>query len=442
MTVLLLLALGCGRREVPPHLRLDPPTAATAAPTPPPTTMSEAVTQLVGADPLARRADPGPAGQWDAVPGAEPLTAWARLARQPDARASDWWALERSHAASVAVPLSRGARLAALEIALADARDEQAHRIAMGWLGPVTLDATPLPLESLAPLAWLGGDPRASALVVAERGVLLGWLASPTIPTGSAADALAPGVHDRLIDSDAGRLLQARAHNGRDPDRAVKGRASLRQATELALMHAGADRDGEQAAYRTRLDAARQNADDTDPIARLLTNALADLTADAGDDASLASALVALQATRLHGSCTTPPCGGLDRLSGLNTADQWAPSSEAALWRVIALKRVLDTLDVARDRPSFSAALGDIGDVLVGLGGNPVPERLLRARHPDPAVWLATSRGAGGGDGTSWEDARGALSALLVKTCALALETTLSEDEQQQVQRIQRRAAG
>jgi hypothetical protein len=437
-----VLLVGCGPKEIPPHLRPDPaPTVRPQGASAPPTTPLVAANQVVSGDPLVRRAAPREPGHWAGLPEESGVAAWAVIARSPDAPPATWFALEQRWPGTLAVPLARGGRLAALEIALAGANGDATP--ALPWVGPVVGDGAPLPAAAREPLAWLGGPPQAgaaSALHVAERAVLLGWLDAPGLPVTPAVAALQPGVHDRLTTTPSGALLVARAGGAAAPDRAATGEAALVLATKLALLGAAADRDAEQARHAAALDAARTGEDDLDPVARLLDEATLGLSADASRDASTGLALVALTAARLRGSCPDTPCGGLDRLQTLAAAERWGATGPAALWRVIALKGVLDRLDVARDRPSFPGAIVDLADVLVGLGASTVPERLIRARRPDPAVWLAVSRAADGGDGAAWEDARAALAAQLMLACDAALPTSPDDEHRDALSRIRRRA--
>lgn len=441
-SLLPVLLVGCGPKEIPPHLRPDPaPKTGSQGPSPPPNTIAEAAAQVVANDPLVRRADPRDPDHWAGLPEQAGVAAWADVARSPDAPPARWFTLEQQRPGTLAVPLSRGGRLAALEIALAGANGDATP--ALPWVGPVVGDGAALPAAAREPLAWLGGPPGAapaSALHVAERAVLLGWLDAPGLPVGPAVAALQPGVHDRLTTTPAGALLVARAGGGTAPDQAATARAALALATRLSLLGAAADRDAEQARHATALDAARTAGDDLDPIARLLTEATLGLSVDAGSDPSVGLALVAITAARLRGSCPDTPCGGLDRLQTLSAAERWGATGPAALWRVIALKGVLDRLDVARDRPSFPGAVADLADVLVGLGASTIPERLLRARRPDPAVWLAVSRAADGGEGAAWEDAREALATQLVLACEAALATNPEDALRDALTRIRERA--
>lgn len=438
-----LTLVGCGPKEIPPHLRPDRPVESgpTASP---PTSLAAAAEQLVGADPLARRARPHDDGWWLGVDESAPIVAWSAVARVEQPSAVELWDIDRAHPGTIAAPLAAGARLASLEVVLAQTPgDGEVLRPTLPWLAPVTMATTPLPAAARGPLEWLvgpGGAPRAAALATAERTVLAGWLSAPGVPAAAAAGTVKPGVHDRLVQTPMGALLMARTRGATDPDARGEAQAKLAAATSLALLGAAADRDIEQAAFAQAKEDARSGEDDRDPVARLLTEARTAALRDAATDTSVAVALTAHVAERLRGSCPDEPCGGVDRLQTLSVADTWSETPEAALWRVIAAKRVLDTLDVARDRPSFAASVDELADLLIGQGASTVPERLLRARRPDEAVWLAVARGLGVTDATQWEDARAALAAHVVVRCDEALARDLVEADRDAITRIRRRA--
>ena len=374
----------------------------------------------MGTDPLVRRPDPGTLDTWRLVDDREPIEAWARLARQPHAPAKTWTALESAHPGTLAVPLARGAGLAALEATVAvSAPTGEARRALLAWLGPVVVDGAPLPSAARGPLDWLEPDPAeapAAVLRWSERSVLLGWLDGPHLPSLPAAAALRPGVYDRLLDSPTGRLLRARADASTAPEAATRAEDALAKATTLALQRVTADRNADQEQWRQ----TREGLADLlgpDPVASLLAQARTDATASAGEDAAVATALLAHAAERIHGSCPDTPCSGLDRVATLEAAVRWDPATAhtAAVWRVIALKAALDRLEVTRERVGVPGAWGDLGDALLGTGGGSVPQHLLRTRTPTAATWLALSRAAGGTDATTWED------------CLSALETRLDE---------------
>ncbi len=416
---LLCLVGACGPRTIPPHLRVESPSgAATDARSGPVTSAEGAATWLVGTDPLVRRPDPGTLDTWLLLPEREPIEAWARLARQPHAPAKTWTALESAHPGTLAVPLSRGAGLAALEAAVAvSAPTGETRRSLLAWLGPVVVDGAPLPSAARGPLDWLEPDPAeapAAVLRWSERSVLLGWLDAPQLPLKTAAAALKPGVYDRLIDSPTGTLLRARAAGATQPGAAARAQDKLAEATTLALQQVTADRNADQEQWRQTRDRLADNLG-PDPVASLLTQARTTAAAAASEDAAVATALLSHAAERIHGTCPDAPCGGLDRVATLHVAERWdsTQAHTAAVWRVIALKAALDRLEVTRERVGVPGAWGDLSDALLGTGGGSVPQHLLRTRTPTAATWLALSRAAGETDATTWEDCLAALEARL-----------------------------
>ena len=108
----LSIALGCGPKQVPDHLRVDP-TVQTAA-LQPPTELSTALRQLIDIDPLVRRPDPRTMDWWNGVEGGAAIQAWIETQTPRGTSPSAVDALEAGWPGTVAVPLARGARLAQL----------------------------------------------------------------------------------------------------------------------------------------------------------------------------------------------------------------------------------------------------------------------------------------------------------------------------------------
>ena len=402
------LWLAACARPLPDHLRPDPPAAE--APRPAPTTREEALRQLVSADPFGRRAPPAPPGHWAAVPGWGPglelWSAWTRGGVPGPARLAE---LEARFPGTPVVALARSQRLLGLELAQRAGATPAEQLL---WLGPISAPGPVTPADVRGPLDHLGADPPGPALLtVLERRTLLGWLAGPEIDAGPLAASLRPGVHDRWADSPAGALLQARA---RPPTAAPEpGREALARSTHLALVHAAADTDGDQRRWR-ELQAALGAAVGVAPehvLRHQLAQARQLLTAAVGPAAreDVGRALVAIAAERLEGSCPDAPCGGLDVVAAVRAGEAWGATQEAAVWRVIALKRAVDTFEARLERPGFSAAMPPLIDALTGLQGGALPAHLLTRSRPDPAVFLELSRAANGVDAT---DAAGALEAL------------------------------
>jgi hypothetical protein len=420
---MLLLALGCAR-SIAPVLQLDDVDTVEA---PEPADAAGKIAWIVAEDPLVRRPRL-PSGELDG--GLDEFRALATGNPAATALAD----LEARHRGTVVVPFARGARLAALEVSLAD------PAAALAWVLPLPADH-PGQEQVRPPLAWLGATSAEPLLRIVERQVLLGWLDGPGVPVEAPARALEGEAFDRLALTPAGVLLRARAARLRDADAAARGRLALEEATWIAAMRAAADRDAEQATLRTLLAESAARAGTTgDPTRAHLTSAAEALAADAGDDASAGLALLAQAALRWEGGCPDLPCGGFDRVAAMETAGRWSADVRplADIWRVIAAKDALDRLEVAYEQPSFPTALDLQVEVLIGTGGAPDRGVILYPR-PGPPVHLALSRAAGGGDLTGKEDLFYTLRAR-VAAAAQAAAATAPERVREPLLRIARRA--
>ncbi|MCK6505465.1 hypothetical protein L6R53_19065 [Myxococcota bacterium] len=416
---------------------------------------ASAAAVLVGADPLLRR--PRRPEDWVRLPGLEPVAAWAQVAARTQPLPADWWALERAWPGTLAVPLARGARLAELESLLAGGLrpEDTGHVVAL--LAPLADIERTGPADTRPALDWLVPGAAApalapAALAHAERTVLLGWLDGPDLPLRAPAQAMRPGVHDRLLTSPAGALLLARAQGATDPSAGQLGRERLALATYAALLAAGADTDADQAravgqlaSLAEDLRAAGVAVPDRRDGAELaaLREAREQLTRDAATADSTGLALVASTGERLRGACPEGACRGLDRVGTLRRAATWGPqaAAAAATWRVIATKEALDSLEVTVERSTFGVGMPDLVDVLLAEGAGPVDLSLLRQRAAGPATWLALTRALGAPDTTDAAPAIAALRALLVRHCDEALGHPLPDRQAEQVRRIRDRAA-
>ncbi len=402
MRGLLLVAMlwNCGGQTIPDHLRVDGQAAATSRL--PPTSASEAVTQLVAHDPFVRRTVVHPAEHWSGAGAAAPgLMAWSALVARGEPQPQALRAIGTTHGGTPVVAVARGRRLRQLEDTLRTGTGEAAQvQLALLW-GPIDPAPNASAPPARSPLAWLHSDNAVEDLLyVAERAVLLGWLDGPEIPAAPVSAALVDGRHDRWIDSPAGRIIRARAANTRSPESSARGRAALRLAADLALEEAAADRDSEQKAMALSRDQARADREleeTEDVVAVLLSEARLALTEDAGDPDSAGLALVALQAERLRGTCPDLPCGGLDIDGSLAGARLWsdAAHAEADVWRLISAKQTLDRFEVAHDRPGADRLIDLIADLWIGEHDAHPTLATLQARSFTPAVVLDLTRAAG-----------------------------------------------
>ena len=416
---------GCWGRKIPAHLRVEPETVEARAA--PPSNLADAVTQLVGGDPLLRRPDPRPEGWWNAVPGGEPIRAWQQVMMGGPTSVASLDTLEITHADSIAVPLARGARLAELEAVLPTTEaDEQGDRSLVVWLGSFTVKPVPGRSDVRPPLGWLGSDrstQRQALLDLMERSVLSGWLADPDLPLQPIAQAMAPASFDRLRATPEGALIAARAGKHHSPDQAVSAQAALIGATQLALVEAAADglRDRKKAQTLSQeLAIQRGLGAGDDPLPGLLEDARIGFTADGGRPSSAGHAMVALAAQRIDGSCFHSPCTGVDRIGTLHLAAKQSPEVAPAAWawRVIAVKTAVDRLQVSIEDALPTTVFPLIADLMVGEVGGRVPLSLLLQRSTGPEAALAITRGLGGTDGTQPQDALQALTELLWSVCS------------------------
>ncbi len=437
-----VLALLSCKHEIPPHLQVDRPQASQEQSEQP-----QGLADLVRSDPLARRPNPRQPGSWLSLQDGAALEAWAAIARRSAATPSDWAQLEQSHPATPVVALSRGARLAALEVSMADSMDEAAQQKAAAWLGTIRVDVRPTTSKPKQPMDWIPGitaeEKRQGALRIAERMVLLGWLESPEIDILPAATALTDSAHTRLRDTPAGNLVVTRASDERSPSAGEVGRSALLEGTRLALASVAADRDTEQDELKLVLQAAKNTlGTEEDPIATWLKRARIGLSADASNDESASLALIALTAERLLGTCPDVPCEGLDRTQTLQQAASWTPQSMplARVWQVIAVKQAADTLESSYKKPSFGQTLLEIADPLSGTGGGPVELSLLRYRVAEPTALLQISRLAQGPASTDALEVITSVRAHLVRTCDAALKERLPADIARQIRKIRDRA--
>lgn len=416
---LVFLALAACPRPVPDHLRVDPPPRPVGVtPDAPsgPTSVEGAVAGLVGADPLVRSPSLPEVRELEALDGAASLAAYVHAVQdleQGDGQAErTMQQLEDQWPRDAVVALSRGYRLRVVENLLGNQAlpVDQRDVSVMGLLTPLQVASDGAALNR-GPLDWLAPDgvPEAQIHGYGERWVLQGWLAAPEIPVGAAAEALRADMYDGLSRTPTAALLLAR-DDGADADPSA-GLDALARATELALLQAAADRDREQADWSERRKAAATELGVEDPIHALLSEAATSLTAGAGADVATGGALLALSAMRWRNACDDSPCRGLDRVATMGQARRFDDRIDTLghVWQVIALKEALDTMEVAHDSVMYPDGSVALVDAVLGTGGGPLDDQVLRKRRPDAGVWLAVSRAVGEEGVTDWEGARAAL---------------------------------
>lgn len=388
--MILLFALGCVH-EVSRELELIPSSPATAEPEPEEVGAWRA--WVVHGDPLARHPRL-PATARDTA-----FAPWLAVATANPAEAVAWWRAEQLAAGTAAVPLFRGARLAAIEAVAPDPAG------VLPWLVPLAVNPTPVD-HPRGPLEWLSAAPDA-LLTVAERATLLGWLDGPAIDVRPAAALLELPVWARLAEKPAGALVRARVGTA-----APSPAAHADVDAALALLLADASRDPAtptlRAAALARLGVAEGAPDaPRDAAAALLRRALPGLTAAAHVDEDAGLALAAHAALRLRGACEDLPCGGFDRLPELAAAARFGPGPArvAALLRVLAWEAAVSELHAAWDRPQVTHGMDRVVELLAADDPRALDRSFLTRPAPDPGWVLPVTRALGGPEGTSKEAA-------------------------------------
>ncbi len=422
---MLLLLLACGMRELPPHLQVEAVQAPKELPTP--ATLNEAVAILVQRDPLLRRPPTQAARRWPAL--APELSAYLDAVElTPDSPAA-FQALEEAHPTTVAVPLARGWRLAAVEpLASTLAGSLTTQRNAGLWLTP--LRNSGVQPEDRGPWSWL---PLSQVLSYGESWVLRAWLAHPDIPREAAAEAIRDPAYGRLALTVEGKLI-----TGSDTPSPLS-LDTLDQVVTLFLQSVAADRDSEQAKYREALSTIEgHDAIGARPLLDLSLQIQSSLQEQGGQSAK-GGALLAWQVGRWIDPSLSP---GLDRSEVVRQVPAWDPALEslATLVEVAMLKDCVDRLEIGLKRERIAPLAPMLADALTGFGQGGLPLRWLERGRPEAATWLDLTRAAGQPDGTTPAEGLAALRSLLVQACDRALSQELSEEQRSLVERTRGRA--
>ena len=431
MMWIVLLALSCAK-EIPPHLRVEASPEAD---------FDATIANIVGSDPLARRPDPGPTRAWASLPQGQALEAWASVARMGNPQPTHWAEVEAQFGGTIAVPLSRGARLAGLEVEQGGDDLETQRRIA-AWLGLTRVAARPATSRPSPPLHWIAGrtlkDQRDVAHHMASRWVLRGWLDGPELELREVAAALTGPAYTALHDSPYGRLIRSRAAERRADT--AEAEDALWLATEAAFRWAIADG---QRAKKAELERRRQytSTHEEDLVSAKLQQAIEGLTRNASDDDSTGMAIIAVEAARLNNACMDPPCEGIDRVRSIHDARVWGPRTAqlAQVWEIIAIKEALDTISLALDQPILHRRLPQTFEALAGARGEPIQLPWLRHRTENPVLLAAIAQQASGTPQTNRKDTLNAIRVRLAAHCERALEGDLPVHLRDHIQRLRDR---
>ena len=431
----LLVMLACVK-EVPPHLRIDrTPTHPSMAP----------LTTLGTHDPLVRRPRPGSPGARDSHPQSEAIEAWAEIARKHEVVVSEWQRLSTMHRGSIGVPLARGAMLAGLEASIGDWSHLNQQRIA-GWLGLTRVAARPIDKGPSEPLAWLPGltpeEKFEAARHIATRWVLSGWMDGPEIDLAGVSQGLNSSTYTRIAHTPTGQLIRARARSSRNPEAAEEGREHLWTATYEALRWVGADGNRTQTAMTKERNQFRE-AHGSDPIEYHLRLSWEALIMDAAEPDSAGLAWIGLSAERLQGSCPDEPCEGLDVTANITRGGVWGPQSQSVstVWKLIAFKSALDTLQVSLDKPLLYRRLPQVVDAFAGVHEQTIDLPVLRYRVASPPLMVNLSSMINADPTTEPDPLLQAIRQRLDELCADALRVDLPSKISAEIKILQRRNA-
>jgi hypothetical protein len=419
--VLLLLLVGCPRR-VPDHLALTPAEKA------PPVGGDDGMESLLDGDPLARQVRlPTSRSKHAAVASFQLVISEIESGQlEPD---SSLQRLEENSRGTEAVALSRGYRLRRAERLLFSENEEDQRLVALG-VTSFTSSATQVPFP-LSPLAWLG---ETAARDFGEQWTLKAWLDGPEIDVQPAAEALQAEQFSHLSRHAFGRMIQSRAfHTNSGSSGAIDW---MERAGTAALTRVSADRDHEQAAWADQRSALREELNtDEPPDIFMLKRARATMSFDCSTDKACATALAAEAALAWRTGCNgDQTCIGT--LDTLNSSERFGgPYSH--IWRVVALKEAIDSMDAGHDTVMFHRAMLRLVEA-IGTGKRPL--HLVRRKQAAPEVWLAVGRMLGTDGVTTWEDTHQLLGQRLQVLCDKALATDLRPEQQNAIQKIRSRA--
>jgi len=437
-----LLLWGCPK-DLPPALQVGSQPSAASPASPPtttaqPTTPDELLAVVVQGDPLLRRPPHGLESSTlealsDQSAAAAALSTLQAASQQNKDVLPTLIELEAALRGTVAVPLVRGFRFSLAWPLIEDlvpGKVQADHAIILDYLTPFHTEEEDLH-GGASSLETLLDSPRSSLAAehYAERWVLEGWLDGPQVPLQQVSKALDSVQFDHLATSPAGRLIQARSTAQTQaappsPEQEEAAWQSLLLATELYLLQAAADTDGEQRRLREREEALAVEGHE-DALHGLLQTSFDGALPQAASDRAAGGALLAIAGDRLNGTCPRQPCGGVDRGRLTQAAGRFHPDVDALakVWRAAALKHALDALEVGHERVTYRYDAVNLCDMLFATGTRSMAHLVLRRSIPDAGVWSAYAVALGHPEVTHWEDLRALLGDHLRKVTLDAKKT-------------------
>jgi len=436
----LALLTGCPR-PVPDHLRVQTQNDMRAAELNF-DSREDLLEALVGIDPLVRAPSlpsPDRAREHDAD-----IAAWIEEVKRLEAGDGNAGLLmdqiEERYPKHEVVALARGYRLRRAENRTGNLTGSESGELGTDLAQLLTPLRSTEATEGLtrSPMIFLGDDVSQGMRVYAERWVLAGWMVAPGLHTAPVTRALGSPQYDGLSESPLGRLLRNRETEASTEE----GLALLTRATLLSLTRSAADRDTEQAAWAELKFDAREELHADEPEAALLQAAYDALAVGTRSDTNFVGGWVAATGLRWLDACADSPCGGLDRTEAFTHAARWGGPTRglADVWRVIALKDAIDTMDAGHDTILFPTAIVQLADALLGTDAGPLHLSDLQKSRPDSGVWLDLSRAVGADGSTDWGETRSALGRHLEVVTDTALASNPDNDFTPLLQRIRKRA--
>lgn len=443
--LLLLCSLACINRTIPPHLiaqKVESPSGQN-----PVTNKQELISTILQGDPLARHITWPTTSEWRTLSHLNAIAALVtvieEIERGAGVASESLRVVETSWPDSEVVAMARGYRAKMVEGIISTASDQTVSdedELQLLLLTSQLLSSsTNTEHESTGLLKIVFGE--APILSWVDGWVLRGWLSSPNVDLSAVGSALEVERFARLLETPEGALIHAR-FSQLEGDTSM-GWSQLERASLLQLTKAAADRDSEQGAWADLRAVTAAELQTDDPVGTLLTEALSNLTAGASKDRATSGAIIAMSALRWTNRGQLHQRGGLDKIDFLRAADRF--DSDQALtdiWRVIALKEALDTLDVGRETAMFQPGLVALVDALLGTGAGPVYTDTILQDAPSEVVWLAIGRAVGEEGATDWERARAALGAHLEIIAQRAARKSSSTEQKRLLMRIASRAKG
>ena len=400
------LMLGCGRTA---RTWQGVGTQQVTEPTGAPESYVDVLSQVLHGDPFVRRARPLAEETLARFEDARDLARWqqdiAGLESSGTINAVNLSYLQARYRGRIGAVLTAGYRLQQLEDGIATQASGDPTVRLLPWVTPIVPgNGNGADDDAAWPLAS-AGTPAVNVLRhLGEREVLRSWLLTEA-PLTPVAEALESTLYDSVREQRLARLIRAAATTDTtDPTPELQ---YLMVATRLAVQRAAADRDHEQAAYADARADIRTSMGFERPIRDALAKSFDAALPFAGSAEGRWTAVLSDHLLFYERACEDLPCAVPGRTSHLSQLAGRSPTLDPyiALWKVIAMDRALDGMDLGRKTVRYPWAMMELADVLLGTGAGALNTDLL-LHEPDSAEgWSAVST-ALDAPHTSWEATR------------------------------------